>query len=94
MTVFVLDRAPQSLRGALARYMIEVRAGLFIGRLDARMRELLWEKCLQLAGAKTRGVVLWRTNNAQGFGLEAFGEDRRMPVEYDGLVLIGERGEG
>ena len=44
MTIYSLERSPQKLRGMLSRYCLEVRAGLFVGRLDSRMRELLWEK--------------------------------------------------
>ena len=90
MTVIIIDRSPKRLRGVLSRYMLEIRAGLFVGRLDARMRELLWKKCLTLKGVKTRGAMVWRTGNAQGFDIMVFGSDRRMPVMFDGVKVIGE----
>ena len=90
MTVIVIDRSTKRLRGVLSRYMLEIRAGLFVGRLDARMRELLWEKAEQLRGKRTSGAMIWRTNNAQGFELATFGSDRRTPILYDGLKVIGE----
>ena len=91
MTVYVLENAPQKLRGILSRYCLEVRAGLFVARLDKRMRELLWEKVGQLATQKTRGVLIWRTSNAQGYAFETFGSSDRTPIIYDGLWLIGEQ---
>lgn len=90
MTVYVLENAPQKLRGILSRYCLEVEAGLFVGRLDARMRELLWEKVEQLAREQTRGTMIWRTSNAQGYEFRAIGTGRRQPVQIDGIWLIGE----
>ena len=60
MIVYSLENAPQRLRGLLARYCLEIRAGLFVGRIDARMRELLWEKITTLARDNTRAVMIWR----------------------------------
>lgn len=91
MTVFVLENAPQRLRGILSRYCLEVRAGLFVGRLDARMRELLWEKVGQLARPRTTGALIWRTSNAQGYEFRTIGTGTREPVLMDGIWLIGEQ---
>ena len=91
MTVYVLENAPQKLRGILSRYCLEVRAGLFVGRLDARMRELLWEKVGQLARTRTTGAMIWRTANAQGYEFQTIGTGDREPVRMDGIWLIGEQ---
>ncbi|MBL7989117.1 MAG: type I-E CRISPR-associated endoribonuclease Cas2 [Chlorobi bacterium] len=88
MTIYSLERSPQKLRGMLSRYCLEVRAGLFVGRLDARMRELLWEKVEQLATEKTSAVMIWRAMNEQGYEFRTFGSDRRMPVLVDGIWLV------
>lgn len=92
MTVIIIDRSTKRLRGVLSRYMLEVRAGLFVGRLDARMRDLLWAKAMQLKGKRTSGAMIWRTSNAQGFELRTFGSDRRTVVDLDGLQMIGDLG--
>lgn len=90
MTVYILENAPQKLRGILSRYCLEVGAGLFVGRLDSRMRELLWEKVGQLARQKTVGTMIWRTATAQGYEFRTLGTGRRRPVQVDGIWLIGE----
>lgn len=90
MTVTILQNAPQRLRGVFSRYCLEVRAGVFVGRLDGKVRELLWSKVIELAGARTKGVMVWRTNNAQGYAFSTHGDDRRQPIIVDGLWLIGE----
>lgn len=91
MTVIELDRAPQRLRGAISRYCLEIRAGLFVGRIDARMRDLLWEKVTQLAGKGTNAVMVWRERNEQGYAFRTMGKNRREPVLYDGIWLVAEK---
>lgn len=91
MTVIELDRAPQRLRGAISRYCLEIRAGLFVGRIDARMRDLLWEKVAQLAGKGTNAVMVWRERNEQGYAFRTMGKNRREPVLYDGIWLVTEK---
>jgi CRISPR-associated protein Cas2 len=88
MVIYALDNAPQRLRGILSRYCLELRAGLFVGRIDARMRDLLWEKVEQLATRRTQAVLVWREPTEQGFAFRTFGSNRRTPVRVDGIWLI------
>ena len=88
MVVYTLDNAPQRLRGILSRYCLEIRAGLFVGRLDTRMREQLWEKIETLATAKTAAVMVWRTPTEQGYSFRQYGTGRREIVEIDGIWLV------
>ena len=88
MVVFNLDGAPQRLRGILSRWCLEVRAGLFVGRLDTRMRDLLWEKITDLATLNTKAVMIWRDPSEQGYAFRTLGSDRREPVLVDGVWLV------
>lgn len=88
MVVFNVESAPQRLRGLLSRWCLEVRAGLFVGRLDQKMRELLWEKITDLATVDTRAVMIWREPTEQGYAFRTHGKDRREPVVVDGIWLV------
>ena len=44
MTVVILEAASPGLRGYLTRWMLEIRAGVFVGRVSARVRELVEDK--------------------------------------------------
>ncbi len=92
MTVFSLTNAPQRVRGLLSRYCLEVRAGLFVGRLDRRLRLRLWRAVEETATKKTSAVLAWRTPDAQGYCFKSFGPGTRQPVRYDGLWLVAEGG--
>jgi CRISPR-associated protein Cas2 len=44
MVVMILERVPVGLRGELTWWMLEPKAGVFVGRLSGMVRDLLWEK--------------------------------------------------
>jgi len=87
MVVMILERVPASLRGELTRWLIEPHPGVFVGHVNAMVRDRLWAKCCQ--GERTGGVLqVWSTNTEQRFWMRAHGDTRREIVEYDGLQLI------
>ncbi len=87
MIVMLLEKVPLRLRGELSRWLIEPRAGVFVGHINAMVRERLWEKCCKARG--TGGVVqLWSTNNEQHFLMRMSGDTTRRIVEVEGLQLI------
>jgi len=88
MVVIVLENVPNRLRGILSRWCLEVRAGLFVGRLDARMREKLWEKIDDLMEGEGSGVMCWSQNGAQGYAFRSLGANPRRAIERDGLWLV------
>lgn len=87
MVVMILETVPPSLRGELSRWLVEPQPGIFVGKVSALVRDLLWEKCCRQA--KGGGVIqIWSTNNEQRFRMRMSGTTRREVVEYDGLQLI------
>ena len=87
MTVLVLERVAKSVRGDLSRWLVEVRTGVFVGRVTDLVREALWKRATLRAG---RGSVLmvWRSNTEQGFELRVHNLVDRIPVDLDGLWLV------
>ena len=45
MVVVVTENVPPRLRGRLAVWLLEVRAGVYVGNTSRRVREMLWEQC-------------------------------------------------
>jgi CRISPR-associated protein Cas2 len=87
MIVMILERVPVSLRGELTRWLLEPRAGVFVGTIPARVREKLWERtCADMAGGA--GMMIYRTDNEQGFAVRFWGATNRSVVDYEGLTLI------
>ena len=87
MLVVVTENVPPRLRGRLAVWLLEVRAGVYIGNVGRRIREMIWEQIIQLA-EEGSVVMAWATNTESGYEFQTHGENRRMPVDYDGLRLV------
>lgn len=87
MMVIVVENAPPRLRGRLAAWLLEVRAGVFVGDYSTRTRTRIWE---QVEGAIDNGdaVMIWRAPTDQGYDFATVGKNRRMPVDFDGLKLV------
>jgi len=90
MVVMVLESVPPSLRGELTRWMVEVHTGVFVGKVSALVRDLLWAKCEDKL-KDGRCCQVYRTNNEQGFSIRMMGESSRKPVDVDGLQLVAVR---
>ena len=87
MLVIVLENAPPRLRGRLAIWLLEIRAGVYVGNYSAKVRDHIW---LQVTEGIEDGnaVIAWRTNNEAGFDFMTLGTNRRIPVELDGAKLV------
>ena len=87
MVVMVLEKVPVSLRGELTRWLIEPHPGVFVGHVNAMVRDRLWAKCCKAKRAS--GVVqAWSTNTEQRFKMRFYGNTRREVVEFEGLQLV------
>ncbi|MDP2735763.1 MAG: type I-E CRISPR-associated endoribonuclease Cas2e [bacterium] len=87
MVVLILERVPLGLRGELTRWFLEPKAGVFVGRVSARVRDRLWDKaCGQ---ARDGGcVMIHRSDNEQGFRIRSWGETARSVEDFEGLFLV------
>ena len=87
MLVIVVENAPPRLRGRLAIWLLEVRAGVYVGKVSRRIREMIWgqiEKGIEDGNA----VMAWSTNTESGFDFFTIGKNRRIPKEMDGVKLV------
>lgn len=87
MVVMTLERVPPRLRGILTRWLVEIQTGVYVGRVSAAVRDLLWARALELAG-DGRVAQAWGVSDDQGFGYRIHGDVRRRVVDFDGLRLV------
>jgi len=87
MLVVVTESVPDRLRGRLAIWLLEIRAGVYIGDTSRKIREMIWEQVNALA-EQGNVVMAWSTNTESGFEFQTYGENRRIPVDLDGLRLV------
>ena len=87
MMVVVTNNVPPRLRGRLAVWLLEIRAGVYIGNYSAKTRAMIWGNVCELIGDGD-AVIAWAAPNDAGFEFETFGTNRRIPVDFDGLRLV------
>ncbi len=87
MLVIVVENVPPRLRGRLAVWLLEIRAGVYIGKFSRRIREMLWETVMEGLG-DGNAIMTWSTNTEAGYDFLTAGENRRIPVELDGAKLV------
>lgn len=87
MVVLILERVPQGLRGELTRWFLEPKAGVFVGRVSAMVRDRLWEKaCGQ---ARDGGcLMIYTSPTEQGFQIRSCGKTARSIEDFEGLFLV------
>ena len=87
MPVIAMDAAPEGVRGELTRWFLELKPGVFIGKVNARIRDLLWERICQ-TDAANGAVMAYAAPNEQGFSLRVFGVPKRRVKDFEGIQLI------
>lgn len=87
MLVIVTENAPPRLRGRLALWLAEVRAGVYVGVYSTRMRERIWSEVCELLDDGS-AVIAWAAATDSGFCFETAGANRREPRDFDGLTLV------
>lgn len=86
MTVIVVAACPVGLRGHLTRWLLEISAGVFVGRVSARVRDLLWLRTVDMV--KTgRAIMVYSANNEQGLDFKVHRHEW-VPTDIEGITLM------
>jgi CRISPR-associated protein Cas2 len=91
--VVVTENVPPRLRGRLSIWLLEVRAGVYIGDVTKRTREMIWQQ-VQAGFEDGKVVMAWASSHESGYEFQTLGESRRIPVDFDGLRLVAFRPVG
>jgi len=87
VVVLILERVSVSLRGELSRWMLEPRAGVFVGSPPARVRDKLWERVMRQT--KDGGsLMVHNANTEQGYAMRMAGDPSRLIERNEGLFLV------
>jgi CRISPR-associated protein Cas2 len=87
MLVIVLENSPPRLRGRLAIWLLEIRAGVYVGNYSTKVRDYIWNQ-VGKGIEDGNAVMAWRTNSEAGFDFVTLGNNRRIPVELNGAKLV------
>jgi CRISPR-associated protein Cas2 len=87
MIVIATTAVPDHVRGALTRWLVEPKAGVYVGTVSARVRDELWT-AVAACVADGAAVCIHPADTDQGFQIHTAGERRRHVLNFDGLQLI------
>jgi CRISPR-associated protein Cas2 len=95
MVLMILERVTPSMRGELTRWLIQPRTGVFVGKVSALVRDKLWERVgRSLAeikptkrGKRPGAMMVYTTNNVQGYAIRTTGDTDRSIEDFEGLWL-------
>src|SRR5437016_6181346 len=89
MLVMILEKSPESLRGELSRWLIQLRPGIFLGNPSRRVRDELWVKARKKVKDEGYVVQIWTAPNEQGYEFRQYGlVSERFLLDYEGLALV------
>ena len=86
MIVLVVTACPAGLRGDLSKWLIELTPGVFVGRPSARIRDLLWERTVELC-KDGRALLVYSEANEQGIEFRTH-RHHWQPTDFDGVTLM------
>lgn len=87
MLVIAVSNAPPRLRGRLAVWLLEIRAGIYVGNYSRRTREMIWRQVRDQIGDGD-AIMTWSAPNEAGYDFDTCGVNRRMPTDLDGFKLV------
>src|SRR5260370_28264612 len=87
MLVMIVEKLPRKWRGALSRWLTEIRPGTFLGNPSQRIRDELWKRITE---RPPLGFVvqIWSSRHPQGFDYRQYGTSKRMLANFEELALI------
>jgi|LSQX01.2.fsa_nt_gb CRISPR-associated protein Cas2 len=86
MTVVTLTNVPNSLRGDLTKWLQEISTGVYVGNINARIREELWKRIVDNIG-QGQATMSYARRNEIGYDFIAHNTKREV-IYYDGIPLV------
>ena len=91
MVVIVLSNCPQKLRGDLTRWLFEIDTNVYVGNMNARVRDAVWDRiCINIKNG--RASMAYSSNNEQKLEFRIHNTDWK-PIDFDGIKLVHRRME-
>ncbi|WP_295149789.1 type I-E CRISPR-associated endoribonuclease Cas2e [uncultured Peptoniphilus sp.] len=85
-TVITLSKVPNSLRGDLTKWLQEVASGVYVGNLNTKVREKLWDRVKDNL-KDGEATISYYYRNEIGYKFETINGDREV-LDSEGLPLV------
>ena len=86
MVVITLSECPSSLKGDLSKWLLEINPGVYVGNINPRVRENLWDRICE--SIKTgKATMAFSARNEQHLGFMVHNAEWE-PIDFDGIKLV------
>lgn len=92
MIVVTVRNCPAKLRGDLTKWFFEIDTGVYVGNLNARVRDGVWRRIVENIGNGSATMV-FSSNGEQKLDFRIHNSDWE-PTDYDGIKLVKRRFDG
>ena len=90
MIVISLTDCPPKVRGDLSKWLLEISTGVYVGNINARVRETLWKRVCENVN-EGRATMVFSSNGEQRLDF-AVHNTSWVPVDLDGIKLVRKPG--
>lgn len=77
-----------NIRGLMKLWLIEPKPGVFVGQITPKVRDFLWNELRNNQSKFNGALLIYSSNNEQGYDIQLMGKLKRTVVDNDGLKLI------
>lgn len=86
MIVLTMTNCPPKLRGDLSKWLLEINTGVYVGNVNAGVRELIWKRvCENIKNGQA--TMVFPTNNEQHMDFYVHNTNWQ-PIDLDGIKLM------
>lgn len=86
MTVITLTNVPNALRGELTKWLQEISTGVYVGNINTRIREELWNRIIDNI-KQGQATMSFAKYNEIGYDFIVHNANRKV-IYYDGIPLV------
>lgn len=86
MVVVSMTNCPPKLRGDLSKWLLEINTGVYIGHVNAKVRDALWERICDNIGTG-QATMVFTANNEQHMDFYVHNTSWKS-VDYDGIKIM------
>lgn len=82
----MMENSKPSQRGEISRLAIEIKPGVFVSTINARVRNKIWERICSKWNLDA--IMIHSAATEQGYKIRTHGDPERELVDFDGICLL------
>lgn len=83
----ILENVSPGFRGEITQWLLEVKAGVFVGNISSAVRQRIWKKVNDNVN-EGAALIIYSASNEQGFEMEVCRTPERSVIDMEGIFLI------